>query len=221
MINIVKTADGSSTLFNSEIGEHYHSINGALQESKHVFLKTGLEFFLTNNSQPSVSILEVGFGTALNYLLTADYCFREKVRLNYVGIELFPLSKNVIEQTGNTSYVSPEIKDDFLSNYEEALKKQVNIGSGTLFIDVCDVKDYQSNTNIDIIYFDAFAAVHQPKMWTEEVLANVCNYIKSGGIFVTYAITGNLKRTMKSLGFTIEKVPGAPGKREMLRATKK
>jgi len=219
-MKIVKTADGSSTLYNAEVGEHYHSKHGALQESKHVFLKTGLEFFLNSHSQNSVSILEVGFGTGLNYLLTADYCLQQDISLNYFGIEKNPLHKELIIQTGNTNYVSALIAKDFISKYEEAMKSQVSIGKGKLLIDVVDVKLYQSNTKVDIIYFDAFAAVHQPEMWNEETLAHVCSFIKPNGIFVTYAITGNLKRTMKSLGFQIEKVPGALGKREMLRAIK-
>lgn len=219
-MELVKTADGSSTLFNAEVGEHYHSKHGALQESKHVFLKSGLEFYLEKNPQSSVSILEVGFGTGLNYLLTADYCEQNQLTLNYIGIEKNPLDKEVIVQTGNPDYVSSLIKDDFLSNYDAALKSQVNIGAGKLLVDVCDVNDFQTDTEIDIIYFDAFAAIHQPEMWSEETLAHVCSFIKPQGVFVTYAITGNLKRTMKLLGFTIEKAPGALGKREMLRATK-
>lgn len=219
-MELVKTGDGSSTLYNAEVGEHYHSKHGALQESKHVFLKSGLEFFLTSQPQNSVSILEVGFGTGLNYLLTADYCLQNNISLNYIGIEKNPLSKDVIIQTGNTNYVSTLIESDFLSTYDEAVKSQVNVGTGKLLIDIVDVKNYQSTTKVDVIYFDAFAAVHQPEMWSEETLAHVCSFIKPQGVFVTYAITGNLKRTMKSLGFRIEKVPGALGKREMLRATK-
>ena len=219
-MELVKTADGSSTLYNAEVGEHYHSKHGALQESKHVFLKSGLEFFLNNQPQDSVSILEIGFGTGLNYLLTADYCLQHDISLNYIGIEKHPLSKEVIIQTGNINYVSAVVANDFISNYDEAIKSQVNLGTGNLLIDVVDVKLYQSNIQADIIYFDAFAAVHQPEMWSEETLAHVCSFIKPRGVFVTYAITGNLKRTMKSLGFQIEKVPGALGKREMLRAIK-
>jgi len=219
-MKLVQTADGSSTIFNPEIGEHYHSTHGALQESKHVFLKSGLEYFLALHPQKSVSILEVGFGTGLNYLVTADYCEQNSIQLNYIGIERFPLNKEIIIQTKNTDYLPPKIATGFLENYEQASKSSITIGSGKLLIAVCDVKDYQSDTQVDIIYFDAFAAAHQPEMWTQETLAHVSDFLKVGGVFVTYAITGNLKRSMKSLGFSIEKVPGALGKREMLRAIK-
>lgn len=219
-MKLVQTADGSSTLYNAEVGEHYHSKHGALQESRHVFLKSGLEFYLNRQIKNSVSILEVGFGTGLNYLLTAEFCLKNDIFLNYIGIEKNPLLKEVIIQTGNINYVSTEITDDFLLKYEEATTSQVTIGTGKLMIDVSDVREYHSSTKVDIIYFDAFAAIHQPEMWSEETLAHVCSFINPGGVFVTYAITGNLKRTMKALGFKIEKIPGALGKREMLRAVK-
>ncbi|HUH19029.1 tRNA (5-methylaminomethyl-2-thiouridine)(34)-methyltransferase MnmD [Albibacterium sp.] len=219
-MNVVKTEDGSSTLFNPEIGEHYHSTHGALQESKHVFLKSGLQFFLNKQAQQAVSVLEIGFGTGLNYLVTAEYCLETNIRLDYTGIELNPLSKETLIQIGNIKHISPPIGNEFLVNYENAMHSQINTKSGKLFIDICDVTSYKSDSYFDIIYFDAFAAIHQPEMWSHETLAHVCSYLKTGGVFVTYAITGNLKRIMKSLGFAIEKAPGAPGKREMLRAVK-
>src|SRR5690606_27748217 len=219
-MEIVKTGDGSLTLFNSEVGEHYHSKHGALQESKHVFLGSGLEHFLSKHDQKSVSVLEVGFGTGLNYLLTADYCFLNQITLNYIGIERSPLNLDMIIQTENLNYVSAEVSEDFKTHYDGALKNRTATISGELMIEVIDVKDYKSDESIDVVYFDAFAAIHQPEMWTEDVLNKVCCNLKPGGVFVTYAITGNLKRTMKALGFNIEKAPGALGKREMLRATK-
>jgi len=219
-MEIVKTADGSFTFFNSEVGEHYHSKHGALQESKHVFLSSGLQYFQSKQDQKSVSILEVGFGTGLNYLLTAEYCFQNQIKLSYIAIELAPLDLSMIIRTENLNYVSSEVREDFMAKYPQALSKRTDTVSGNLTIKVIDVADYRSEGSIDVIYFDAFAAIHQPEMWTEDVLSKVCANLKTGGVFVTYAITGNLKRTMKSLGFSIEKAPGALGKREMLRATK-
>lgn len=219
-MEIVKTADGSFTFFNSEVGEHYHSKHGALQESKHVFLSSGLQYFQSKQDQKSVSILEVGFGTGLNYLLTAEYCFQNQIKLSYIAIELAPLDLSMIIRTENLNYVSSEVREDFMAKYPQALSKRTDTVFGNLTIKVIDVADYRSEGSIDVIYFDAFAAIHQPEMWTEDVLSKVCANLKTGGVFVTYAITGNLKRTMKSLGFSIEKAPGALGKREMLRATK-
>ncbi|MGV3508755.1 MAG: tRNA (5-methylaminomethyl-2-thiouridine)(34)-methyltransferase MnmD [Sphingobacteriaceae bacterium] len=220
-LQFVTTADGSKTIFNPAIGENYHSKHGALQESKHVFLKSGLQFFLENNKQDSISILEVGFGTGLNFLLSADYCTQNQITLNYTGIEAFPLSLEMIKNTGYSNFVSPEINQSFLNNYKESLNTPVSLNDYCeLEISNCKLEQFQTEKAFDVLYFDAFAAIHQPEMWTTDALEQCCRHLKSGGVFVTYAITGNLKRSMKSLGFAIEKAPGAPGKREMLRAVK-
>lgn len=219
--NWVITGDGSRTLFNPAIGEHYHSKHGAFNESKHVFLQSGLVHYLQINSSKQVSILEVGFGTGLNFLLTADYCTQNHINLEYLGIEAFPLDSDLVSETGYQSYLNIELWERFLAVYPNALNQRMELNPNCrLFIDESKLSDFITQDQFDIIYFDAFAAIHQPEMWTTEALESVCQYLKPGGVFVTYAITGNLKRSMKSLGFSIEKAPGAPGKREMLRATK-
>jgi tRNA U34 5-methylaminomethyl-2-thiouridine-forming methyltransferase MnmC len=215
------TSDGSKTLFNKEVGEHYHSRHGALQESKHVFLNTGMRYFLEKRGLEKVKILEVGFGTGLNFLITADFCSEHKIQLEYTGIEAHPLERKMIGDTGYEEYITPDLWDSFTGQYEEAQKSSVQIGKlCTLKIEPEKMLDFNSREFFDVVYFDAFAAVHQPEMWNQESLKHITKFLKSGGIFVTYAITGDLKRIMKSLGFEIEKVPGAPGKREMLRAVK-
>lgn len=215
------TSDGSKTLFNEEVGEHYHSRHGALQESKHVFLNTGVRYFLEKSGIKRVKILEVGFGTGLNFLITANFCSENNIQLDYTGIEAYPLKPELIENTGYESYVSPGLWDSFISQYEEALKSEVQIGQSTMLKIVPEkMLDFNSKQPFDVVYFDAFAAVHQPEMWNQESLKHISKFLNAGGVFVTYAITGDLKRTMKSLGFAIEKAPGAAGKREMLRAVK-
>ncbi len=219
--NWVITGDGSRTLFNPAIGEHYHSKHGAFNESKHVFLQSGLVHFLQMNSSRQVSVLEVGFGTGLNFLLSADYCTQNHINLDYLGIEAFPLDRALVSETGYQNYLNNELWERFLAVYPNALNQRVELNANCrLSIDQSKLADFITQDQFDIIYFDAFAAIHQPEMWTTEALERVCRYLKPGGVFVTYAITGNLKRSMKSLGFSIEKAPGAPGKREMLRATK-
>ncbi len=220
--NWVITGDGSRTLFNPAIGEHYHSKHGAFNESKHVFLQSGLVHFLQMNSSRQVSVLEVGFGTGLNFLLSADYCTQNHINLDYLGIEAFPLDRALVSETGYQNYLNNELWERFLAVYPNALNQRVELNANCrLSIDQSKLADFITQDQFDIIYFDAFAAIHQPEMWTTEALERVCRYLKPGGVFVTYAITGNLKRSMKSLGFSIEKAPGAPGKREMLRATKR
>jgi len=218
---LVPTADGSLTLFQPEVGEHYHSKHGALQESKHVFLNSGLCYFLTLEPQTQVRILEVGLGTGLNFLLTADFAQKQNLQLDYIAIEAYPLSEILLGQTGYNHFVEEAIWDGFLAKYKLSLTEITSISQGiNLKVEKCLLADFTMEGQVDVIYFDAFAAIHQPEMWTKEALESVCRYLKRGGIFVTYAITGNLKRSMKSLGFAIEKAPGAPGKREMLRAVK-
>ncbi|MFD1769679.1 tRNA (5-methylaminomethyl-2-thiouridine)(34)-methyltransferase MnmD [Sphingobacterium suaedae] len=220
-MEFVVTGDGSKTLYHAEIGEHYHSKHGAVQESRHVFLQSGFTFFLEKEKTTSASILEVGFGTGLNFLLTADYAHARGISLTYCGIEAFPLPEHIVCHTGYEQVVADRTWDAFRSSYGQALQQETQLLSTVrLAIAHTHLLDFHSDQLFDVIYFDAFAAVHQPEMWTDESLAHVCSFLRPGGVFVTYAITGNLKRTMKALGFTIEKAPGAPGKREMLRAVK-
>ena len=215
------TDDGSSTIYNASIGEHYHSRHGALQESRHVFLKSGLEYYLDKEQIKKADILEVGFGTGLNFLLTADYSLAQDLEIHYTGIEAYPLPLEMISITGYEKYLNPDTWNTFLENYPEAFNSNVKInGAITLELAKCKLLDFYSERRFDVVYFDAFAAIHQPEMWTDESLRHICSFLKPGGVFVTYAITGNLKRSMKALGFSIEKAPGAPGKREMLRAVK-
>ena len=219
-LQIVPTADGSNTIYNPRVGENYHSKNGALQESLHVFVNAGLNYFLDATNLKQVSILEVGFGTGLNFLLSADFCTTNKINLNYTGIEAYPLTPQMIVQTGYDQYVLYPIWENFTEKYPNALQNTVAINPFCkLKIEDCKLLNFNSDAKYDVIYFDAFAAAHQPEMWNEEAITHTIKFLKPGGIFVTYAITGNLKRMLKSLGLTIQKIPGAAGKREMLRAT--
>jgi tRNA U34 5-methylaminomethyl-2-thiouridine-forming methyltransferase MnmC len=243
-LKIVPTADGSNTIFNSEVGENYHSRHGALQESRHVFLNSGLKHFIEHNQKvlpltsgedlggagAAISILEVGFGAGLNFLLTADYCLAENIHLDYTGIEAYPLSEEMISQTGYQQYISPVLWQQFIINYPASLRDKTKLilptanrklqteKDCTLQIANCKLLNFQSDKQYDVIYFDAFAAANQPEMWNEAAISHTIGFLKPGGVFVTYAITGNLKRIVKSLGLKVEKAPGAPGKREMLRA---
>lgn len=220
-LTIVPTADGSNTIYNAEVGEHYHSRHGALQESLHVFVKSGLQYFLDRNDTTELSILEVGFGTGLNFLLTAYACTDKQIQLNYTGIEAYPVNADMMLQTGYQQYIPGLLWEQFNNTYTAALTGKVEVNNSTqLHIAHTKLLDFKTDEQVDIIYFDAFAAIHQPEMWNEEAIGHTVSFLKTGGVFVTYAITGNLKRMLKSMGFKVEKAPGAPGKREMLRAVK-
>lgn len=218
---LTKTADGSNTLFNETIGEHYHSAHGALQESKHVFIAAGLEYAIERNPNREIKVLEVGFGTGLNFILSLAHCEENDIKLDYTGIEAFPLTREVIEETGYSEYVPKDIWDNFINNYDEAMTVKTNLSSlCELTIAHTTLTAFKNDELFDVVYYDAFSVQHQPEMWTNDIIAHVCSFLKPDGIFITYAITGNLKRAVKACGFTIEKLPGAPGKREMLRAIK-
>ena len=222
MLKIVETADGSKTIYNEEVDELYHSRNGALQESIHVFINAGLKYFLSQNMATEAGILEVGFGTGLNFLLSAQHCSQNQIKLSYTGIEAYPLSPEMISQTGYGQYISPALWESFIAAYPLSLKQAVDIDPLTQLTTAHHkLLEFTSAHLFDVIYFDAFASSKQPEMWTDEAITQTINFLKPGGIFVTYAITGNLKRLLKSLGLKIEKVPGAAGKREMLRGTNK
>jgi len=220
-LSIVTTTDGSKTIFNAQVGENYHSKHGALQESQHVFLNAGLRYYLAGKELVEVSVLEVGLGTGLNFLLSAEYCAAKEIDLSYVGIEAFPLTEEMIAQTGYDEYVSPKLWSNFMQNYPQTLQQSVRLDP---FVHLqtahTQLLSFQSSQQFEVVYFDAFASIHQPEMWNEEAIGHTVQFLKPGGVFVTYAITGNLKRMLKALGLTVEKAPGAPGKREMLRATK-
>jgi len=234
-LTIVPTADGSNTIYNSLVGENYHSRNGALQESRHVFVNSGLKYFLENAkaSLPTgggnpiaiglegASILEVGFGTGLNFLLSAEFCITQNIQLHYTGIEAYPLTPEMTGQTGYEQYLSADLWQQFIQNYRDILNHPVQINPlCRLHIAHCELLNFQSGSLYDVIYFDAFASANQPEMWNEKAITHTLQFLKPGGVFVTYAITGNLKRIIKGLGLKVEKAPGAPGKREMLRAIK-
>ncbi|GAB3929345.1 tRNA (5-methylaminomethyl-2-thiouridine)(34)-methyltransferase MnmD [Mucilaginibacter myungsuensis] len=218
-LSFVTTGDGSKTIWNPQVGENYHSKHGALQESIHVFLNSGLRHFLELTGGDKASILEVGLGTGLNFLVTADFCTKNNIQLEYTGIEAYPLSTDMLGQTGYDQYVSPSTWENFQSWYPSSINHLVQVNEH------CQLKtahtkltDFTSDELYDVIYFDAFAAIHQPEMWNQEAIAHTVKFLRPGGIFVTYAITGNLKRMLKALSLKVEKAPGAPGKREMLRA---
>lgn len=218
-LQLVTTADGSKTIFNPHVGENYHSKHGALQESQHVFLNSGLRYFLAGKDVNEVSVLEVGLGTGLNFLLTAEFCTAKQISLNYTGIEAYPLTQEMISQTGYEQYLSPATWQAFMQQYQASLTQPVQLNPFvTLTTDTRQLTLFNSDQLFDVIYFDAFASIHQPEMWNEEAISHTVKFLKPGGVFVTYAITGNLKRMLKALSLKVEKAPGAPGKREMLRA---
>lgn len=216
------TSDGSATLFNPDVGENYHSKHGAVQESQHVFVKSGLQYFIENFQREEVEILEVGFGTGLNFLLSADLAMNVNIRLKYSGIEKFPVPQHLLAKTAYGQYLNDSKNwEKFLNIYEQSFVSEVEYFKNVSLQNYSlDLLEFKTEKRFDIIYFDAFAAIHQPEMWSKESIEHTCSFLKDKGIFVTYSVTGDLKRNLKSLGFDIQRPQGAAGKREMMRAIK-
>lgn len=221
MNKIILTEDGSKTLYNETIGEHYHSTRGALQESKHVFLEAGLIHTAALFPQKEISVLEVGFGTGLNFLVSIDYCLEHQIPLKYSGIEAFPITQEELLSTEYNKYINPEVWDVFTAKYSQCIDNRINLfPAQSLEIIKRGLADVPAVASYHLVYYDAFSLQYQPEMWSNEIIEHTASFLRPGGVFVTYAITGNLKRALQSFGFKIEKLVGAPGKRQMLRATK-
>ena len=215
---IIITDDGSTTIRIPDWDENYHSTHGAIQEAKHVFIKNGLNLF---QKQDSISILEIGFGTGLNAFITfLETLTKDKV--NYVGIEAYPISEEEIAQMNYVSELQAtqyqEIFDKMHTSDWES--KQIITDNFILTKRKQFFQDIDDKEQYDLIYFDAFGFPLQPELWSEAIFKKMYDALLPKGTLVTYACRSSIKNAMLSVGFSIEKLPGAPGKREMLRATK-
>ena len=218
MISELKlTSDGTHTLFVPELNEHYHSINGAMQESIHVFIESGLKQCKKNE----VKILEVGFGTGLNALLSLHFSINNSKTVIYHGIERFPLSLDKIKQLNYTEYFPEEYRDYFVTMHMCRWNTKFDIHPQFHFKKIeQDFRDYITDETYDIVYFDAFGPDKQPELWKKDHFLTLYNLLNTGGILTTYSAKGEIKRILKTLGLEVESIPGPPGKREMIRATK-
>lgn len=212
------TGDGSPTLYVPSLDEHYHSHFGAVTESKHIFINAGLAGISSNH----ISILEAGFGTGLNALLTALYAAEHQVNVHYTALEKFPLGRRVTEQLGYGKFAGGNGPEIYSAIHDAPWGETVPITDEFMLNKiVCDLTTDDLRGKYDIIYFDAFGPDKQPDMWTEEVLGRVAAVTHPGSVFVTYSAKGTLKRILKTLGFDVTLLPGPPGKRVMTRAVKR
>ena len=218
-LEIITTSDGSHTLRNKQLNETYHSIHGAVQESMHVFIKNGLEYYYQNHAPKDISILEVGFGTGLNALLTLQYAIHNNIQIRYTTLEPHPLSGDVWRQL---NYGERDRGDDqFKVLHEAEWDREVVLTSAfTIHKLRKTLAEVQLGANYDVIYFDAFAPAVQPELWTLGSLEKVVTLLKSGGVIVTYSAKGQLKRDLKALGLAVETLQGPPGKNEMVRGVR-
>jgi tRNA U34 5-methylaminomethyl-2-thiouridine-forming methyltransferase MnmC len=217
---ILITNDGSVTIHLPEWNEQYHSKHGAIAEAIHVFIEAGLEHWILKNPKQEISILEIGFGTGLNAFLTSLEATKKDLQINYSGIEAYPISDEEIEQLNYASLLDVS-EDAFLKLHQSNWGISSEISQNfaltkheQFFSEIKDTDLY------NLIYFDAFGARVQPELWTETIFKLMFKALKPNGVLVTYSAKGSVRRAMQAVGFVVERIPGPPGKREMLRATK-
>lgn len=211
------TADGSHTLFIPGMDEHYHSVNGAIQESRHVFIEAGLRQI----AGMEIRILEIGFGTGLNAFLTLLEAIDLKKSVHYISIERYPLDEEIVRALNYPQQVSCEAEPLFYALHKAPWNMPVRI---TPFFTLQKM-EADSNTcplpdAVDLVYFDAFAPDKQPEMWNQSIFDKLYECTSPGGILTTYCAKGAVRRMLQAAGYTVERIPGPPGKREMLRARK-
>lgn len=213
------TADGSHTLFVPALDEHYHSVNGAVQESTHIFINAGLHGL----DKDQINILEIGFGTGLNAYLTLLDALQTGRNIHYTTLEAYPLADDLIEQLNYPQFINQGKAHLYYKMHEVDWNKEIEI---TPYFNIHKVEadfttyDFSDTDGIDLIYFDAFAPEKQPDMWKQELFDKLYDTMNKGGIVVTYCAKGVVRRMLQQSGFVVERLPGPPGKREMLRGRK-
>lgn len=213
------TEDGSHTIYLPEIDEHYHSFHGAFQESRHVYIENGL----LSTHMNEISILEIGFGTGLNAYLTYCYAIGKNLKINYLGIEKYPLSASEYLRLNYPATIFSEHSLAFEKMHQADWDKVTAISSEFKLQKLnADLLTYQfdSHPKFDLVYYDAFAPVKQPEMWTDELLHRIAATVKKDGILVTYCAKGTVRRAFSAAGFLMERLPGPAGKKEILRGKK-
>jgi tRNA U34 5-methylaminomethyl-2-thiouridine-forming methyltransferase MnmC len=216
---LILTADGSHTLRNKALNEHYHSTHGAIQESSHVFIKMGLDE--CSKTKDSLSILEIGFGTGLNAYLSLLKS-KGKNSISYTGVETFPLS---LEDASCLNYSKMLLNKDsdalFLLLHSSPWNKPISITNNFILTKIDQrINELELKSSYDLIYFDAFSPAVQPDLWTTAIFEKLFAGLHPGGMLVTYCAKGEVKRSLRKVGFKVEGRPGPPGKREITVAFK-
>ncbi|MCA1745878.1 MAG: tRNA (5-methylaminomethyl-2-thiouridine)(34)-methyltransferase MnmD [Bacteroidales bacterium] len=209
--------DGSSTLYRADLDEHYHSFHGAIQESMHVFIEAGLNKLRTKTA---LQVLEIGFGTGLNALLTMLQNPERPV--HYHALEKYPVPPDLAAAINYPQILGgEEVLRWFSAMHTCEWGAEVEIQKPffltKLEVDLCD---YNTEALYDLVYFDAFAPDKQPELWTDSIFNKIFGMMAPGGILTTYSAKGTVRRSMQDAGFKVQRIPGPPGKREMLRVIK-
>jgi tRNA U34 5-methylaminomethyl-2-thiouridine-forming methyltransferase MnmC len=218
-IEIIESKDGSHTLFLPHLNETYHSLHGAIIESEYVFIKMGLEQIA--ESREEIHILEVGFGTGLNALLTYIFSMSFGKKIFYHTLEPFPIPAEVYEKLNYIEIIGKEeLKSSFLKMHEAEAGIEMQVSNEFSFVRYQSTLENFSPTSlkVDLIYYDAFAPSKQPEVWSLDNLNKIKGLMNENGILVTYCASGQFKRDLKEIGFSVEVLQGPPGKKQMTRA---
>lgn len=214
------TGDGSVTIHLPEWNEQYHSKHGALAEAHHVFIQSGLDYYRSEHPGETVSILEIGFGTGLNAFLTSLEAQNEKFKIKYTGVEAYPVESSELGKLNYAELIGVT-NAEFLQLHSTSWEISSEINPYfTLIKRKMFFSEIEEINAFNLIYFDAFGARVQPELWTEIIFRKMYQSLKVGGVLVTYSAKGSVRRALQAVGFNVERLPGPPGKREMLRATK-
>lgn len=209
------SGDGSHTLYVPELEEHYHSVNGAINESMHVFIEAGLK----QCQKEAISILEIGLGTGLNAYLTL--CHKNEKSIRYHALEKYPVSEELVSQLNFVPGDDKEGQELFHKLHQLPWNQMEPLTTGfSLCKQETDLLSVAFNLTYDLVYFDAFAPDKQPEMWSDAIFRKIYEAMNRGGILTTYCAKGVIRRRLQACGFIVERLPGPKGKREMIRATK-
>jgi len=215
---IVKTSDGSDTIFVPELNEHYHSIHGAVQESQHIFINNGFDYCKAD----PIFIFEIGFGTGLNALLTAIRSRSGSRIVSYTSIEKYPINTDIATRLNHHQFAGEGSREIFLSIHSAQWNVRSEICRNFNLTKINgDMGTETLSGKYDLIYFDAFGPDKQPDMWTNEIFTKISEITKPEGILLTYSAKGDVKRNLRACGFEVKLLPGPPGKRHIIRAVKK
>lgn len=216
MERLIMTSDGSHTLWDSERSQWYHSIHGAIDESMRVFLELGLNDVATRKSK--IKLLEMGFGTGLNTLLTLVTAERLAIEVEYTAIEAYPIGP---DDWSKLNY-NEVVKTNFLTQIHELSWEQTHQITPffALHKHQTTLQEFQTDIQFDLIYFDAFAPSAQPELWSIDMFSKLATMMVTGGVMTTYCSKSEVRRNLQAAGFRVEKHPGPYRKREVIRAIK-
>ncbi len=218
---IIENPAGLKTLYRQDINETYHSQHGAIQESMHVFIEAGMQFWIKTKQQKKLSILEIGFGTGLNAILSLIEADKHGSEIHYTGLETLALPYSLISKLGYQANWDKDYETKYAAMHTGEWEGNLTISTNfELQKRLIAIENFETNEQFNLVYFDAFAPDKQSELWDLAIFQKIFNLVTIGGVLVTYSAKGDVRRNLIAAGFEVEKLDGPPHKRHMLRAVK-